>query len=34
MYALRNVFQVISLAKSDVLSDTKVFVEFLTSRRN
>lgn len=30
MYTLRNVFQVISLAKSDVFSDTKMFVEFLT----
>lgn len=30
MYTLRTVFQVISLAKSDMLSNTKTFVELLT----
>lgn len=30
MYTLRTVFQAIPVAKSDVLSDTKMFVEFLT----
>lgn len=30
MYTLRIVFQVISLAKADVLSDSKMFIELLT----